>query len=95
MFYPCSENKGADQLRSYCEADLRLCFLSRMQIVGFPMRGLIYKRHSNLQSLVSIMLRSDRRNISDVKDMPAEKDVVHMLEFYREDVLIFDEIHHI
>ena len=21
-----SENKGADQLRSYCEADLRLCF---------------------------------------------------------------------
>ena len=24
--YPSSENKGADQLRSYCEADLRLCF---------------------------------------------------------------------
>ena len=24
--YPCSENKGADQLCSYCEADLRLCF---------------------------------------------------------------------
>ena len=23
--YPCSENKGAGQLRSYCEADLRLC----------------------------------------------------------------------
>ena len=22
----CSENKGADQLRSYREADLRLCF---------------------------------------------------------------------
>ena len=22
----CSGNKGADQLRSYCEADLRLCF---------------------------------------------------------------------
>ena len=26
MFYLCSENKGADQLRSYCAADLRLCF---------------------------------------------------------------------
>ena len=26
MFCPCSENKGADQLCSYCEADLRLCF---------------------------------------------------------------------
>ena len=27
LYYPCSENKGADQLRSYCEADLCLCFL--------------------------------------------------------------------
>ena len=26
MYYPCSKNKGADQLRSYCEADLHLCF---------------------------------------------------------------------
>ena len=25
-YYPCSENKGADQLCSYCTADLRLCF---------------------------------------------------------------------
>ena len=26
MFYPFSENKGADEFRSYCEGDLRLCF---------------------------------------------------------------------
>ena len=26
VYYPYSENKGADQLRSYLEADLRLCF---------------------------------------------------------------------
>ena len=26
MYYPCSENKGADQLRGNSEADLRLCF---------------------------------------------------------------------
>ena len=26
LYYPSSENKDADQLRSYCEADLRLCF---------------------------------------------------------------------
>ena len=26
LYYLVSENKGADQLRSYCEADLRLCF---------------------------------------------------------------------
>ena len=26
LHYPYSENKGADQLRNYREADLRLCF---------------------------------------------------------------------
>ena len=26
LYYPCSENKGADQLRGYREADLRFCF---------------------------------------------------------------------
>ena len=26
LYYPSSESKGADQLSSYCEADLRLCF---------------------------------------------------------------------
>ena len=26
MYYLCSENKGADQLRGYCPADLRPCF---------------------------------------------------------------------
>ena len=26
FYYPSSENKGADQLRGYREADLRLCF---------------------------------------------------------------------
>ena len=31
----CSKNKGADQLYSYCTADLRLCFL-HMQKALFP-----------------------------------------------------------
>ena len=26
LYYPCSENKGTDQLRGNREADLRLCF---------------------------------------------------------------------
>ena len=31
MYYQCSENKGANQLYSYCEADLHLCFcISKM-----------------------------------------------------------------
>ena len=43
LYYPSSENKGADQLRSYCEADLRFCFrLGRLLI--FPCGGsFIYK----------------------------------------------------
>ena len=35
LYYPCSENKGADQLRG-------APWFSHMQIVGFPMRRLIY-----------------------------------------------------
>ena len=26
LYYPCSVNKGADQIHGYREADLRLCF---------------------------------------------------------------------
>ena len=26
LYYLCSENNSADQLRGYCEVDLRLCF---------------------------------------------------------------------
>ena len=38
LYYPCSENKGADQLRGYCEADLRLCFLL-CRLFIFPCGG--------------------------------------------------------
>ena len=38
MYYPSSENKGADQLRGNREADLRLCFrLCRLLV--FPWGG--------------------------------------------------------
>ena len=51
MYYMCSENKGADQLRSYSEADMHLCF--HMQIVGFLMMGLkfpsVVKRNVDAQ----------------------------------------------
>ena len=38
LYYPFSENKGADQLRSYCEADLRLCCRLCILLV-FPCGG--------------------------------------------------------
>ena len=40
LYYPSSESKGADQLRSYCEADLRLCFSQRLKS-GVPTMWLI------------------------------------------------------
>ena len=36
--YPCNENKGADQLHGYCEADLRLCFRI-CKLLVFPRGG--------------------------------------------------------
>ena len=43
LYYPSSENKGADQLRSYREADLRLCFrLCRLLV--FPRGGSFIKK---------------------------------------------------
>ena len=38
MYYPCSENKDADQLRGYREADLRLCF-SPCKLLVFSRTG--------------------------------------------------------
>ena len=44
LVYPSSENKGADQLRSDCEADLRLGFrLGRLLV--FSCGGSIYPAH--------------------------------------------------
>ena len=43
LYYPCSENNGADQLRSYCEADLRLCFrLCRLLIFPCGVLNIIF-----------------------------------------------------
>ena len=52
LYYPFSENKGADQLRGYREADLRLCF----RICKKPVFS---RRGSNLQGV-------QRRLVSEV-----------------------------
>ena len=44
LYYPYSENKGADQLRGYREADLRLCFRICKKPV-FSRRGSNYIYH--------------------------------------------------
>ena len=43
MYYPRSENKGADQLRGYREADQRLCFrIGKNLIFSFVVYILVY-----------------------------------------------------
>ena len=47
LYYLCSENKGADQLRSYCAADLRLCFrkfICKKQVFSWVLTRLILWR---------------------------------------------------
>ena len=44
MYYLCGENKGADQLRGYREADLRLCFRICRLLVS-PQVGSNYLRN--------------------------------------------------
>ena len=57
LYYPCSENIGADQLRSYRESGLRLCFrICRLLVflcsssysfkAGFVRKLLIYNRNT-------------------------------------------------
>ena len=52
LSYLCSENKGADQLRGYREADLRLCF-RKCKMLVFSQRG-SYENY-----LIQTLLRAD------------------------------------
>ena len=71
MYYPSSENKGADQLRSYCEADLRLCFrLGRLLV--FPCGSSYVKAKTDATShgmshgkMECVDLRSDQLDKTD------------------------------
>ena len=52
LYYPCSENKDADQLRGYREADLCLCF--RICNVGFSHDAahlFIYERNNKIHKV--------------------------------------------
>ena len=50
MYYPSSENKGADQLRGYREADLRLCLRICKKPV-FSRRGSFLPRDQNFSNM--------------------------------------------
>ena len=61
LYYLCSENKGADQLRGYHEADLHFCFsickkqvFSRSRSNGFNIKKLVQK--NSKQCLIAFLL---------------------------------------
>ena len=57
LYYPSSENKGADQLRGYREADLRLCFRQGRLLV-FPCGGSYY-HYKNPELVLFLHSRSE------------------------------------
>ena len=57
LHYPCGENKGADQLRGYHEADLRLCFRICKKPV-FSRRGSFFiQLHPFYKTIVSSLAK--------------------------------------
>ena len=58
MYYPSSENKGADQLRGSAP------LFSPMQIVGFPMGRLNYNRLIHVECTYMYMCMPDRSPLS-------------------------------
>ena len=72
LYLPCSENKGADQLRGYREADLRLCFRI-MQIVGILMRLLICGTVQSFMSMLPERMTTIQSNIKQ----PERKNIPH------------------
>ena len=55
MKYLCNKNKGADQLRGYSAADLRLCFRI-CKMFGFLMTRLVslIRAHFNVSKKISM-----------------------------------------
>ena len=66
LYYSCRENKGADQLRGYREADLRFCF-SHMQHVGFLTSRLLCQRHWHRQAYTSTKLYNRKFSYTETK----------------------------
>ena len=66
MYYPCSENKDADQLRGYREADLRLCFRP-CKLLVFSRTGSFHLLPSFIFIIISIRRKKESVTISIYK----------------------------
>ena len=66
MYYPCSENKDADQLRGYREADLRLCFRP-CKLLVFSRTGSILSKREIVSGTENLWKNKDRPHFKQVK----------------------------
>ena len=58
LYYLCSENKGADQLRGYGEADLRLCFrICKKPVLSRRGSFILLKLHRKLKELINTFFK--------------------------------------
>ena len=67
-----SENKGADQLRGYCEADLRLCFRIGKNPI-FSRCSSNSARNDLMRLKKTILMYHGQTCITDVQNMSGEK----------------------
>ena len=89
MCFPSSENKGADQLRGYREADLRLCFrLCRLLV--FPWGGSNFMTTNCNQVFVQIRICTSRNLASKLNIKPDIKCFVN--EIHVPELFIFYEM---
>ena len=81
MYYPSSENKGADQLRGYREADLRLCF-RLCKLLVFPCGGSIMYSYIPISGLIQNVERSLFHDVAQIhamnKGLQQTGDLVHL-----------------
>ena len=75
MYYPSSENKGADQLRGYREADLRLCFrLCRLMV--FPWGGSYHSVFKDIH--VGLLLKTQKKSSTEQSHQAFQRLQMHL-----------------
>ena len=97
MYYLYSENKDADQLRSYCAADLRLCFRICENRISHDAAHLVLIAKNNLYkcmfsaSKVKIDVETNRsiggQDITDVLDKLFREKYEEAMSTFMEDFM--------
>ena len=87
LYYLCSENKEADQLRGYREPDLLLCFLICKMLVFLMKRLICFFLKTSVeypQHIVLLRIRTHLAYIANVKKSCYTKQQSHSFESVRQ-----------